>query len=95
MSSYPVPSLHFIAAEALSNNVRAILAQPSSLRLLSEESCALLFSLLYRKLRLTFELVQAFKECGHTSILLAINELDVTAAAGFQTVPASIRGARK
>ena len=87
---FPVPTLHLLAAEALCDNATLILRHPQSLRLLSEESCSLVFALLYRKLRLTYELVEAFRECGHVGILRAIDELDVAAAAGIQTVPAAI-----
>lgn len=88
--SFPVPTLHLLAAEALCDNANLIVAHPQTLRLLSEESCSLVFALLYRKLRLTYELVEAFRECGHAGILRAIAELDVSAAAGIQTVPVAL-----
>lgn len=88
--AFPVPSLQVLSAHVLCNNVPLLLANPASLKSLPEESCNLLFSILYSKFRLTYELVQAFKECGHLRILNAIETLDISAAAGIQTLPTSL-----
>jgi hypothetical protein len=85
-----LPTLQFLAADAISDQPALLLANPHAVKALSEESCGLVFVLICRKLKLTFELARLFDDCHHESISNVLRQLDLSAAAGIQTLPSSL-----